>query len=67
MYKDPAGVIFEHAETNRKSSYNAPLIDEAKRRKMDVEARKCLLYTQNDWKKMKRNLQLLNRSPLQVS
>ena len=66
MYKDPEGVIFEHAETNRKSSYNKPLIDSAKIGKMDIEARKCLLYSQNDWKKMKRNLQLLKRSPLQV-
>ena len=67
VYKDPAGIIFEHAETNRRKTYNEPLIDSSKINKMDVEARKCLMKDQSDWKNIKRKLQMYNRSPLRVS
>ena len=62
FYKDPFGHICQYTEMKKRIIYKEPFYKEHHKDKIDAEGRKCFLTSNDDYKIMKRQLQILNRT-----
>ena len=67
IFKAENGEICEYDKIRPKSLYRKPFYREDQKDMVDMEARKFLFSDNQDWASVKRTMQSLKRTPVQVS
>lgn len=66
FYKDPNGKLCVYTEMKKTAVYHTPFYSPEDRSKVGDEARKFVMYSNEDWLKIDKKVKNMGRTPVQV-